>query len=199
MAGDALRNNEEPRALGHNHTSTPQNNGHRETIAVEPLPVTKIPALDTIDRYAVEAPLRDAAPQPLCPSIDLSCASDPLNIVDDILRGYARFISRFTALDDLAFVVSRSGDFSSSGSESRRGLFRAILSKSESDEGSSVRSSSPCELREIDSHIHHNEDEIQFALELGSAGRPENDEQKEISKAEAEVSTFLRPQESHSS
>lgn len=186
MAGNALRNGEGPRAPEHDHASAPQSNGHRETTAVEPPPVTKIPPLDTVDRYAVEAPLRDA-PQ-FSPSIDLSCALDPLDVVDDILQGYARFISRFTALDDLAFVVSRSGDFSS-GSESRRGLARAVFSKAESDEGSSVQSPSPCELREL-GHTHYNNDEIQFALELGSASRPENGQQNQISQTDGEVSPF---------
>ncbi|OJJ34714.1 hypothetical protein ASPWEDRAFT_39793 [Aspergillus wentii DTO 134E9] len=133
--------------------------GHRDTLEV--LPVTKVPALDTIDSYAVDRSSVVATAQ--SPSIELSASCDSQTLANTLVQGYARFVSRFTGLEEVAFVVSRHSSFVA-GSESSRGVVCASVTGSQ------------CATRELP-YTHHSTQETQFSLQLGleEAG-PENGE-----------------------
>ncbi|KAE8379604.1 hypothetical protein BDV26DRAFT_291200 [Aspergillus bertholletiae] len=136
----------------------------------EILPVTKVPALDTIDPYVVNrsADLAVARSSP----VELSYSSEIEHLADDIVQGYARFILSFTGLEEVAFFVSRYSPFVSA--EACRIICASVLC---SDGAGQQRSHASCKLREVDI-CHYNKDEIQFSLTLGLGVGPENGEQQ---------------------
>ncbi|KAE8151757.1 hypothetical protein BDV25DRAFT_87953 [Aspergillus avenaceus] len=127
------------------------------------LPVTKIPALDTIDPYVVNRPV--ATSVATSPSVELICSSEVQEVTDDIVKGYARFISSFTGLEEIAFLISRYSPFVLDTPTCRP----VCATVSYSDNGYS------CNLREVDGQ-QYNKDEIQFSLNLGLSSAPENGE-----------------------
>ena len=145
-------------------------NGIHPTMAAPVVPVTRVPALDTLDQYVVGKAVADKAA--ISPSVELTCSSDYCDIANSLIEGYARFISRLTGLEDVAFFVSRQ---SSIASESD--LLRGVISASvlAAEEGQQSR----CDFRE-DSEQHADEGEVQFSLDLGLYVGPENGEQQPL-------------------
>ncbi|KAL4886629.1 hypothetical protein BJY04DRAFT_213387 [Aspergillus karnatakaensis] len=134
----------------------PQNGLH----AAEPMdvvPVTKVPALDTVDPYVVERPIEEEIVG-WSQRITLSCTSGP-NVIDHLIRGYARFIAAFTGLEDVAFYTLQRLPFVDSESWS---LITASI-----DKGDHITVAS----RETDAD--HDQD-VQFYAELGARVKPEN-------------------------
>lgn len=152
------------------------------------VPVTKVPALDTIDQYAADKSTGDVIGQG--PRIRLLCSDDPVNVVDDILHGYARFVSRFTGLDDVAFAVLRQGVFASA-SVPTRAVICASLSASESEEGTSPMKLRQCRIHKVD-YIYNKPGEVQFSLQLGSAAGSENGQQHDPFGANEEVCLYKK-------
>lgn len=142
------------------------NGDHFSSVAVdEVLPVTKVPALDTVDPYAVERVAGEAVAT--SPAIELSCDAGPQEVATGIVQAYARFISHFTGLEDVAFAISQDSSYVS-GSESWRAVVCASVF-AESEAGKT------CDLRKAD-YARLDKDEVQFALELRDA-EPENGDQ----------------------
>ncbi|KAE8164960.1 hypothetical protein BDV40DRAFT_99320 [Aspergillus tamarii] len=136
------------------------------------LPVTKVPALDTIDPYVVN---RSADPVVArSPPVELFYRSEIQNLADDIVKGYARFISSFTGLEDVAFFVSRHSPFVS-GTQQACGVICASVFGS--DDAEQQTSQEHCKVREADA-CYYNKDEVQFSLTLGLSVGPENGELK---------------------
>ncbi|KAL3475508.1 hypothetical protein BJX99DRAFT_259279 [Aspergillus californicus] len=152
----------------------------RPTSPREILPVTKVPALDTIDRYAVDEPIEgDAVAR--SQRITLSCTSDVRTVIDGLVQGYARFISRFTGLEDVAFLTTRHVPFVESGS------LRILNSASISHDEKQRRSV----FREVDAKFHE-PDEVQFYADLGLSVDPGNGEHK-TSSHENVFALFVEP------
>lgn len=152
-------------------TPAAMNGDYANGAGVEVLPVTKIPALDTIDPYAVERPVGDAVVAK-SPALELLSDLKPRNVAKEVALGYARFISQFTGLEDVAFIVDRDLSFVSEAESPRLVICASVFAKSEADKS--------CSLREVD-YDHCNRDEIQFALELRCDAGPENGEQNGVS------------------
>lgn len=177
MGGNILsREGQQAPAQQHDQPSVPLQNGHDGDVAgnANILPTTKVPALDTIDQYALETPLSRHSSR-VSSSTRLSYTADISSIADDIVKGYASFISEFTGLDDLAFSITRTDSPWQTGA--RCGVICASFSRPDSEEAGSSDSQLPEKLQELES-ASYNEDEIQFALLLASGVRPENGEQQ---------------------
>lgn len=186
MAGDiTAREGQQAPSEQHNQASAPLRNGRNGNIAgdFDILPATKVPALDTIDQYAIETPLRFSAR--ISSSASLSYNVDISNVAEDIVRGYASFISEFTALDDLAFSITRRDNLWGAGP--RSGVICASFSRPDSEEVASLQSQLPEKLQELGS-ASYSEDEIQFALDFASGVRPENGEQQADDEIKGDVS-----------
>ncbi|GMG47306.1 unnamed protein product [Aspergillus oryzae var. brunneus] len=136
----------------------------------EILPVTKVPALDTIDPYVVNRSADLAVAR--SPSVELFYTSEIQNLADDIVQGYARFISSFTGLEDVAFFVSRHSPFVS-GTQRACGVICASVFGS--DRAEQQTGQECCKVREVDT-CYYNKDEVQFSLTLGLGVGPENGE-----------------------
>jgi hypothetical protein len=132
--------------------------------------VTKVPALDTIDHYVINKSGDNSIAR--SPSVDLFCSSDIKDITDDIVQGYARYISNFTGLEDVAFLVSRHSDLAS-GTAQARSVICASVVCADGDQPQKDRTS--CKVRELDAR-YYNKDEVQFSLTLGFGVGPENGE-----------------------
>lgn len=143
--------------------------------ADEILPVTKVPALDTIDQYAVERVSGEVAKSP---AIELFCDASSQDVAKGIVQAYARFVSHFTGLEDVAFAISRDSSYVSI--ESRRAVVCASVFAEE-------EAGKTCNLREAD-YARLDKDEIQFALELQNA-EPENGDQHAKSEDVCSCST----------
>lgn len=63
------------------------------------LPVIKVPALNIIDQYVVDTASQSRG---YSETIELPCCHD-----SDVIQGYARFVARFTGLEEVTFVVNR--------------------------------------------------------------------------------------------
>lgn len=136
------------------------------------LPVTKVPALDTIDPYVVKT---RATVVGRSPTVELAGAFfDPRNVATEIVQGYARFVAQITGLEDVAFAISRDPAFAT-GSEAHRAVVCAsVFASTEGSKGES------CTLREAD-HTRYNPEEIQFALQLRGHVASENGAQHDVS------------------
>ncbi|KAL2840190.1 hypothetical protein BJY01DRAFT_250105 [Aspergillus pseudoustus] len=143
-------------------------NGSLPASSVEALPTTKVPALDTVDRYAADGPIVGAVdPVGKSPRVKLSCSSDVRNVIDGLLHGYTRFISSFTGLEDIAFFTNRRTPFVESNSS------LSVIIASVPQNGGQVK----LNTIEVDTG-YHDQDEVQFYAELGSAVEPENGENR---------------------
>ncbi|KAL4915868.1 hypothetical protein BDW62DRAFT_116965 [Aspergillus aurantiobrunneus] len=127
----------------------------------ELLPATKVPALDTVDAYAVQKPI-DQHSCARSQRIKLECDGDVRSVIDALTRGYARFISSLTGLDDVAFCAARRSPFVA---EPVLSVFIASLVH-DGDEAVFV-------CREVDAK-YHDHDEVQFYAELGFGVEPGN-------------------------
>ena len=136
----------------------------------EILPVTKVPALDTIDPYVVNRLAECAVAR--SPPLELSYSTEYQNLADDIVQGYARFISSFTGLEDVAFFVSRHSPFVSATQQTCGVICASVFC---SDGAEQQRGEECCKVREVDT-CYYNKDEIQFSLTLGLSVGPENGE-----------------------
>ncbi|KAB8261381.1 hypothetical protein BDV32DRAFT_148646 [Aspergillus pseudonomiae] len=136
----------------------------------EILPVTKVPALDTIDPYVVNRSAECAVAR--SPPLELSYSTEYQNLADDIVQGYARFISSFTGLEDVAFFVSRHSPFVSATQQTCGVICASVFC---SDGAEQQRGEECCKVREVDT-CYYNKDEIQFSLTLGLSVGPENGE-----------------------
>ncbi|KAF7125668.1 hypothetical protein CNMCM5793_001907 [Aspergillus hiratsukae] len=147
------------------------------------VPVTKIPALDTIDQYAAEGPTDDSIGQSSWLSIGPSDVSGDL--ADKLIEGYARFVCALTGLEDVAFAIS---------SQSSTGPSQALIcaSVTVSDQTQEVQLTRQCAVRQFNlSYCDRNE--VQFALDLDLASCPENTNTDLSSLAERNcLSLFVR-------
>jgi hypothetical protein len=170
----AFHSNEErqrPAAEESNQIPSSHVNGSLPVSSVEALPVTKVPALNTIDRYAANEPIVDAGnPVGRSPRVKLSCSSDVRNVIDGLLGGYARFISSFTGLEDVAFLTNRTFPFGDS--KTSRSIVVASVSHTESQTNINTT--------EVDADYHHSHDEVQFYAELGRFVKSSNGEHKVV-------------------
>ncbi|KAL4811941.1 hypothetical protein BDW67DRAFT_189164 [Aspergillus spinulosporus] len=120
------------------------------------VPITKVPALDTIDAYArADKPLDGFGTSQ---RTNLVCsASSAVNgdVIDGLVRGYARFIAALTGLDDIAFYSTLREPFALEKSTS------IIIASAASNE---------FVYREVDANHEH---DVQFYAELGRV-EPEN-------------------------
>ncbi|KAL4743379.1 hypothetical protein BDV11DRAFT_123540 [Aspergillus similis] len=128
-----------------------------ERAEVGVVPVTKVPALDTIDAYAGAS---DKAIDGFGTSqqTSLVCSASSAfdgAVIDGLARGYARFIAALTGLDDIAFYSTRREPFALEKSTS------IIIASAASDE---------VVCREVDASLEH---DVQFYAELGRV-EPEN-------------------------
>ena len=143
------------------NSSLPLSNGaHSNLAAIDVLPVTKVPALDTVDPYVVEKATGDSVAR--SPAIELACRLDPRDVAKEIVQGYARFVFHLTGLEDVAFAVCRDEE------PQRAVVCAAVVAKPEAGKA--------CALREAD-YALYNKDEIQFSLDLRCDAGPENGEQ----------------------
>ncbi|KAL4746543.1 hypothetical protein BDW72DRAFT_33643 [Aspergillus terricola var. indicus] len=125
--------------------------------AVGVVPVTKVPALDTIDAYtgAFDKPIDGFGTSQ---RISLVCSASSAvdgDVIDGLARGYARFIAALTGLDDIAFYSTRREPFALKKSTS------IIIASAASNE---------LVCREVDANHEH---DVQFYAELGRV-EPEN-------------------------
>ncbi|GKZ21096.1 nonribosomal peptide synthase, partial [Aspergillus brasiliensis] len=165
-------------------SSLPNLNGIHPTMAAPVVPVTKVPALDTIDQYVVGKAAADKAA--ISPSVELTCSSDFRDVAKSLIEGYARFIARLTGLEDVAFFVSRQSSIAGE-SDLLHGVISASVQAAE--EGQQPR----CDFRE-DSEQHADGDEVQFSLDLGLYVGPENGEQQPlVGVRDSAFTTFIRP------
>ncbi|RAL03735.1 nonribosomal siderophore peptide synthase SidC [Aspergillus ibericus CBS 121593] len=179
-----------PRNEGHerstdstNQTPLSNMNGTHSAMAAPILPVTKVPALDTIDQYAVEKSVCDAVA--ISPSVELACSSDFRDVANSLIEGYAHFVSRFTGSEDVAFFVSRQSSLTSE-SELLRGVISASVVAGEEGQRPT------CAIRE-GSDQHADGDEVQFSLDLGLCADPENGEQQPLAGVrDGTFTTFIR-------
>ncbi|KAL4786317.1 hypothetical protein BJX76DRAFT_355222 [Aspergillus varians] len=131
---------------------------------VEALPVTKVPALDTVDGYTADKPIDDDDSIGKSQQIKLSCSSDARVVIDDLIRGYARFISSLTGLEDITFCSTRHSPFVEL--EPLRSIVTASFVHDGGEKTNFV-------FREVDAKYHDHE-EVQFYAELGFGVKPGN-------------------------
>ncbi|KAJ9363713.1 hypothetical protein DTO280E4_2303 [Paecilomyces variotii] len=194
MGGNTLsREGQQAPAQQHDQPSVPLQNGHDGNVAGDAniLPTTKVPALDTIDQYALETPLSRHSSR-VSSSTRLSYTADISSIADDVVKGYASFISEFTGLDDLAFSITSTDSPWQTGA--RCGVICASFSRPDSEEAGSSDSQLPEKLQELE-FASYNEDEIQFALLLASGVRPENGEQQADTGSKDTFVLAVQPEE----
>ncbi|KAL4794205.1 hypothetical protein BDV19DRAFT_199997 [Aspergillus venezuelensis] len=163
-------NNEERQTTSKDPVSngTPAAASKLDHLPPELLPATKVPALDTTDAYAVDRPIEDNA-SGASQRIKLacsSCSSDAPSLIDGLNRGYARFVSSLTGLEDVVFCSTRRLPFVASKP------FTSIVVAS----GVQYGEQHNFDIREVNA-THHDEDEIQFYAEMGPV-RPENGRHK---------------------
>ncbi|KAF9885897.1 hypothetical protein FE257_012277 [Aspergillus nanangensis] len=138
--------------------------------SVEMLPVTKVPALDTLDQYAFDT----SSVTPVVarsPCTTLVCTTEPRHGANSIIQGYANFIAHFTGLEDIAFFVSRHGIFRTASEPIRGVVCASVVSGERQEDGNSL----DCTIIEFHEG-YHNQDEVQFSLDLGTNDHPENSE-----------------------
>lgn len=177
MAGTIPSEGHRSSAASVNPNAQPQANGVQHA---DILPVTKVPALDTIDPYAVEKPLGEVVAN--SPWAELLCSADVQDVADDLIQGYSRFISNFTGLEDVAFLLARH-PAAGTASDTVRDVVCASVFWSESTQRPGDLST--CTIRHVDERLY-NQDEIQFSLDLRASSDPENGE-KQLSTVQENV------------
>ena len=163
------------------HLSTSLANGQRGTTSLEILPATKVPALDTVDPYAVDRPTADATVH--SPVGELIQSSDCATIESQLVQGYAQFISGFTGLEDIAFTISRHPK-PTRASQPPRGIICASIPGSPGGE--------LCTIRELPFRLDSKK-ETQFSLQLDLDAEPENGEQQPEDAVPEAVSVDVPP------
>ena len=133
------------------------------------LPVTKVPALDIVDRYVVASTSHTRGHTE---AFELAHRSDK-----ELIQSYVRFVARFTGLEEIAFAVLRNYN----STPCVETVVHATKTASAED---SIYS-----WREIENHSFK-EEEIQFILDLKTHAS-ENDIQ-EPSNASGDVSTGIQ-------
>ncbi|PWY66394.1 nonribosomal siderophore peptide synthase SidC [Aspergillus sclerotioniger CBS 115572] len=179
-----------PRNEGHeastdsaSKTPHPTMNGNSSTMTAPVLPVTKVPALDTVDHYAVQKSGGDAVA--ISPPIELACHSDFQDVANSLIEGYARFVSGFTGSEDVAFFMSQSS--LASESEPLRGVISASIVAGEEGQRPT------CAIRDA-SQQHADGGEVQFSLHLGLCTDPENGGQQPLAGVpDGTFATFIKP------
>lgn len=147
--------------------SNPVNGGSSNEQAPDVLPVTKVPALDTIDPYVVNRATVIAT----SPAVELAGAFfDPRNVAKEIVQGYARFVAQITGLEDVAFAIYRGAAFVAGSEAQRAVVYASIFAPAEGSKDEA------CTLHEVE-HARYNPEEIQFALQLRGHAASENGEQ----------------------
>ncbi|PYI30022.1 nonribosomal siderophore peptide synthase SidC [Aspergillus indologenus CBS 114.80] len=168
-------------------TALPQDEGHNASLtttsathnALDPamtlvsIPTTKLPALDTVDQYAVDNSSQSSVV--LSSRVELACDTNFQAVASDLVQGYAHFISSFTGLDEIAFFVARHST-AISGQEKERGVVCASVLR----EADGQR----CTIEEVDKQ-YYDADEVHFCLALGFCEERENGEQHSLSKGTA--------------
>ncbi|GFG04010.1 nonribosomal peptide synthetase 2 [Aspergillus lentulus] len=147
------------------------------------VPVTKIPALDTIDQYAAEGSPDDSIGQSPWRSIGQGDVSGEL--VTRLIEGYARFVSALTGLEDVAFAV-----LCQTSTRPSQALICASVTVT--DQEQEVQSARQCAVRELD-FSYYNRSEVQFALDLAFTGGAEKEKTDLSTEAERNcLSLYVR-------
>ncbi|KAH1908270.1 Non-ribosomal peptide synthetase [Aspergillus fumigatus] len=128
------------------------------------VPMTKIPALNTIDQFVAEGSPDDLIGQSPWRRIGQGDVSGEL--ATGLIEGYARFVSALTGVEDVAFAV-----LCQASTRPSQALICASVTLT--DQGREVPSAWQCAVRELD-FSYYNRSEVQFALDLGLTGGPEN-------------------------
>lgn len=134
--------------------------GQLKPPATVTIPVTKVPALDTVDRYAVSHSGRFHTCSEV---VELPCSSaTPLPA--EIIQAYADFILQFTGLEEVAFLVTQP-------SHSPQGSITTTVHAIYQHAGEPLARAAPTSTWK--QHEHHNvkKGDIQFYLQLDE---PEN-------------------------
>lgn len=127
---------------------------------LSPLPVTKVPALDVVDRYVVG---RSPAAHGCSETIEMQCRSED-DLATGFIQGYADFIIQFTGLEEVAFVVDRG---LVSGVQPRTSQTVIHATQSASRDSFAGNGTALCSWREVDFPAYRKED-IQFVLDMNS-------------------------------
>ncbi|PYH49418.1 nonribosomal siderophore peptide synthase SidC [Aspergillus saccharolyticus JOP 1030-1] len=147
-------------------TSSVTNNALGSAMNFASIPTTRLPALDTVDQYAVEGLAHSSVT--LSRRLELACTTSLQAVTSSLIQGYARFISSFTGLDEIAFFVARHPT-TVSGSERARGVVRASFITEDDVQR--------CTIEEGDEQYQF-ADEVHFYLALGFCSEPENADQR---------------------
>ncbi|KAL4891562.1 hypothetical protein BDV59DRAFT_65864 [Aspergillus ambiguus] len=141
------------------HLDRPSHSVHSPA---EMLPVTKVPALDTVDRYVVDTSVGAAVGR--SGWLELACSASVRDLANSIIKGYARFISSFTGLEDVAFFVTRHATFATGLDPTRYVVCGFAVA---------AGNESTYTVHEFNDGLH-DQNEVQFTLELGLGNGPEN-------------------------
>lgn len=150
-----------------------------ESTAALTLPVTKVPALDTVDRFAVS---HSDAFHACSEVVELPCSSaTPLPA--EIILAYADFILQFTGLDEAAFVLTKR-----SASPQQPLTTSAIHASQQQSHESEAGTVSPNTTWSEYCDYTGTKDDIHFILQLDES---ENDT-REPESPEEEVSLIIK-------
>ncbi|KAL5339847.1 hypothetical protein BJX70DRAFT_397316 [Aspergillus crustosus] len=155
-----------------------QKDGVQVASPMKVVAVTKVPALDTLDPYAVANPIEERSIG-TSQRITLSCSSNPRTVIDGLLRGYARFIASLTGLEELAFYSITRPPFD------RQGSSWSIITACVSDGGDQITIGS----RDLDGTNH--DQDVQFYAEFGTRVESGNGEHDPTSLAENAFTLFV--------
>lgn len=185
MAETISSSNAPQKAVIHDQVTGLQTNGDHKLTHDDNIPVTKVPSLDTVNHYAAEA--LPGSGYHLSKVLEFTYEADLPTLSNKIIQGYARFISAFTGLEDVAFALFQTAN-SFHTSETRHKIVCASISKFEREEEGSLRTPHPCNIRECDIKSHGVD--TQFALELSIDTPFEDGEHSCISIVGVDVSSM---------
>lgn len=130
-----------------------------ENMDADFLPLTKVPLLDTVDQYVVPRSSEETTES--TSPIEVHCQSQQADVVDSIFGGYARFISAFTGLDELAFAFAL-GD--NPASPESHGCIHAHVGTTKADQHSQLQN---VKLANLGGHAHEfDKEKIQFGIQI---------------------------------
>ncbi|KAK2764280.1 NRPS [Arachnomyces sp. PD_36] len=132
-----------------------------EKMDTDVLPLTKVPLLDTVDQYLIpknlEAVFESTSP------IVIPSQFKRTDVVDGIFAGYARFLSAFTGLDELAFAFALGG--SNPVRPQSHGCVHALVEIANPNEYSGLQN---VKSTISSDHAHELDDEkYQFGIQVG--------------------------------
>lgn len=123
------------------------------------LPLTKVPLLDTVDQYVVPRSSEEITEN--TSPIEVPCQFQQVDVVDSIFGGYARFISAFAGLDELAFAFALR---SNSALSESHGCVHARVGITNPDQKSQLQN---VRLAKLDGHAHeYDKEKIQFGIQI---------------------------------